>query len=119
MNTNGGWGLPWQSSVRDMGLIPGWEAKIPYDLGPKNQSRKHKQYFNKVFNKDFLNGPIQKKKKGGWVEHDENRKLLSPCSETDWGQRTISSYQVAGQEPFQALLSSSVKQRQQLFPRLQ
>ena len=35
-----------------MGSIPGWGAKIPHALGPKNQNTKQKQYCNK-FNKDF------------------------------------------------------------------
>ena len=28
------------SSVKDMGLIPGWDAKIPHDLGPKKPKHK-------------------------------------------------------------------------------
>ena len=44
------------------GSIPGQEAKIPHALWPKNQNIKQKQYCNK-FNKDFKNGPHQKKKK--------------------------------------------------------
>ena len=43
-------------------LIPDLEAKIPYSSGPKNQNIKQKQYCNKS-NKDFKNGPHQKKKK--------------------------------------------------------
>ena len=43
--------------------------------GQKNRSLKQKQYSNKVFNKDFLNGPIKKiffcfkkkKNNGGWL----------------------------------------------------
>ena len=35
------------------GSIPGWGAKIPHALGPKNQNIKQKQYCNK-FNKDFF-----------------------------------------------------------------
>ena len=42
--------------------IPGWGAKIPHAWRPKNQNIKQKQYCNK-FNKDFKNGPHQKKKK--------------------------------------------------------
>ena len=42
--------------------IPGQGAKIPHASGPKNQNIKQKQYCNK-FNKDFKNGPHQKKKK--------------------------------------------------------
>ena len=38
-----------------VGLIPGWQAKVPHASQPKNQNIKQKQYCNK-FNKDFLNG---------------------------------------------------------------
>ena len=38
------------------------EAGIPQALQPKSQNMKHKQYGN-TFNKDFKNGPHQKKKK--------------------------------------------------------
>ena len=43
-----------------MGSIPGQGAKIPHASWPKNQNIKQKQYCNK-FNKDFKNGPHQKK----------------------------------------------------------
>ena len=36
--------------------IPGWGAKIPYALWPKNQNTKRKQYCNKL-NKGFKSGP--------------------------------------------------------------
>ena len=49
------------SSAGGEGSIPGWGAKIPHALWPKNQNIKQKQYINK-FNKDFKNGPHQKKK---------------------------------------------------------
>ena len=42
--------------------IPGWGIKIPHASWPKNQNIKQKQYCDK-FNKDFKNGPHQKKKK--------------------------------------------------------
>ena len=42
--------------------FPGQGAKIPHASRPKNQNIKQKQYCNK-FNKDFKNGPHQKKKK--------------------------------------------------------
>ena len=45
-----------------VGLIPGQGAEIPDALWPKNQNIKQKQYCYK-FNKDFKNGPHQKKKK--------------------------------------------------------
>ena len=44
------------------GSIPGRGAKIPHASRLKNQNRKLKQYCSK-FNKDFKNGPHQKKKK--------------------------------------------------------
>ena len=50
------------SNTGGVGLIPGWGAKIPHAAQPKNQNIKQKQYCNK-FNKDFKNGPHQKKKK--------------------------------------------------------
>ena len=48
------------SNAGGVGLIPGQGAKIPHASGPKNQNIKQKQYCNK-FNKDFNNGPHQKK----------------------------------------------------------
>ena len=45
---------------RGVGSIPGRGAKIPHGWWPKNQNIKQKQYCNK-FNKDFKNGPHQKK----------------------------------------------------------
>ena len=47
------------SHVGGVGSIPGWGAKIPHALWPKNQNIKQKHYCNK-FNKDFKNGPHQK-----------------------------------------------------------
>ena len=46
--------LPFNAGVA--GSIPGWEAKIPHALRPKNQNIKEKQYCSK-FNKDFKNSP--------------------------------------------------------------
>ena len=43
-------------------LIPGWGSWDPSGLAAKSQSMKRKQYGN-TFNKDFKNGPHQKKKK--------------------------------------------------------
>ena len=40
--------------------IPGPGDRIPHASRPKNQNIKQKQYCNK-FNKDFINGPHQKK----------------------------------------------------------
>ena len=40
--------------------IPGQGVKIPHALGPKHQNIKQKRYCN-TFNKDFQNGPHQKK----------------------------------------------------------
>ena len=50
------------SNAGGVDLIPGWGAKIPHALGPKNQNLKQKQYCSR-FKKDFKNGPHQKKKK--------------------------------------------------------
>ena len=49
------------SSAGGVGSIPGRGAKISHASRPKNQNIKQKQYCNK-FNKDFKNGPHQKKK---------------------------------------------------------
>ena len=46
------------SNAGGAGSIPGWGARIPHALGPKNQNIKQKHYCNK-FNKDFKNGPHQ------------------------------------------------------------
>jgi len=40
------------SRAGGVGLTPGWGAKTPHVLWPKNQNIKQKQYCNK-FNKDF------------------------------------------------------------------
>ena len=48
------------SNAGCVGSIPDPGAKIPHALGPKNQNIKQKQYCKK-FNKDFKNGPHQKK----------------------------------------------------------
>ena len=55
------------SNAAGVGSIPGRGAKIPHASWPKNQNIKQKQYCNK-FNKDFKNGPHQKKssKKIAW-----------------------------------------------------
>lgn len=50
------------SNARGSGLITGQGAKIQHAPGPKHQNRKQKQCWNK-FNKDFQNGPHQKKGK--------------------------------------------------------
>ena len=60
-------GLPWKSSGSSSnaggeGLTPGREAKILHNWRPKNQIIKQKQCCNK-FNKDFKNGPREKRKK--------------------------------------------------------
>ena len=44
------------SNALGAGLIPAWEAKIPYGSQPKKQ--KHKQYCNKL-NKDLKKREIQ------------------------------------------------------------
>ena len=48
------------SNAGGVGSIPGGGTKIPHASRPKNQNIKQKQYGNK-FNKDFKNGPHQKK----------------------------------------------------------
>ena len=48
------------SSARGEGSILGRGARIPHASRPKNQGIKQNQYCNK-FNKDFKNGPHQKK----------------------------------------------------------
>ena len=50
------------SNAGGAGSIPGWGAKIPHASWPKNQNIKQNQHCNK-FNKNFKNGPHQKKKK--------------------------------------------------------
>ena len=49
------------SNAGGAGSIPGWGVKIPHASWPKNQNIKQKQYCDK-FNKNFKNGPHQKKK---------------------------------------------------------
>ena len=49
--------------------VPGWGTKIPR-ASYKNQNIKQKQYCNKL-NKDFKNGPHQKKKKKNLLEKEE------------------------------------------------
>ena len=48
------------SSAGGVGSIPGQGDRIPHASRPKNRNIKQKQYCNK-FNKDFKNGPLQKK----------------------------------------------------------
>ena len=50
------------SNAGGVGSILGRGAKVPHALRPKNQNKKQKQYGDK-FNKDFKNGPRQKKSK--------------------------------------------------------
>ena len=64
------------SNAGGMGLIPGGGAKIPHALGPKNQNMKQKQYCNKV-NKDFKNGPHQKKK--SLKKNVKEPKIMGEC----------------------------------------
>ena len=61
------------SNAGGEGSIPGWGAKIPYALQPKNQSIQQKQCCNK-FSKDFKNGPRLKKKNtgNGWNRKDKD-----------------------------------------------
>ena len=48
------------SNAGGAGSIPGWGAGVPHASRPEGQNTKQKQYCNK-FNKDFKNGPHQKK----------------------------------------------------------
>ena len=50
------------SNAEGEGSVLGQEAKIPHASWPKDQNIQQKQYYNKS-NKDFKNGPCQKKKK--------------------------------------------------------
>ena len=52
----------WPSDAGGVGSIPGQGAKTPHASLPKNQNVKQNQCCNK-FNKDFKNGPHQKKKR--------------------------------------------------------
>ena len=67
------------SNAAGLGSIPGWGAKIPHALGPKNQNIKQRQYCNK-FNKGFKNGPhlknLKKKKKERKKESQRSLKNL-------------------------------------------
>ena len=63
------------------GLIPGWGAKIPHASRPKNQNIKQKQHLNKL-NKDFKNGPHQKKSLKKKIEVDNFLKSTYLPSET-------------------------------------
>ena len=52
-----------KTSSSSAGVRVCWEAKIPHALRPKKQNTKQKQCCNK-FNKDFKNGPHQKRSLG-------------------------------------------------------
>ena len=65
------------SSVGGVGLIPGWGAKIPHALWPKNQNIKQKQHCN-IFNKDFKNGLHQKDLKK--ITNDKDIADSHPCT---------------------------------------
>ena len=55
-------GLDFTSSRGGESSIPGQWARIPHTSWPKDQNIEQKQYYSK-FDKDFKNGPHQKKKK--------------------------------------------------------
>ena len=67
------------SSARGAGWISDQGAKIPHDLGPKNQNVKQKQYCHKL-NKDVKHGPHQEivKKKTKQLASLEDMKLKTP-----------------------------------------
>ena len=50
------------SKAGGVGQTSGQEAKIPHASHPKKRNMKQRQYCNK-FNKDFFNGPSEKKSK--------------------------------------------------------
>ena len=49
------------SKAVGMGSLPGQGAKMPHGQKQKQKNTKHEQYCNK-FNKEFKNGPYQKRK---------------------------------------------------------
>ena len=84
-------GLPGGPVVRTLpsnaggaGSIPGQGAKIPRASGPKTQNIKQRQYCNK-FNKDFKNGPYQKKKIFKKKKECLSR-LVLPRQRGEWGR---------------------------------
>ena len=68
------------SNAGSVGLIPAQEAGIPHALWPKKTKTIQKQYCNK-FNKDFKNGPNQKKKALNIYRQKSSR--LSSSERTD------------------------------------
>ena len=75
--------LPMQGSLLPMqgvlSSIPDWEAKTPHASRPKDQTIKQKQYCNKL-NKDFKNGPCQKKKKKNHQRWEFNFRADFTCA---------------------------------------
>ena len=65
------------SSTGGASSIPGPGAKSPRASRPKKQNGKQKQHCNK-FNKDFKNGPHQKKKKK--IKKKYNHMLLKKAN---------------------------------------
>ena len=63
------------SNAGGVGLIPNWGAKIPCASQPKKQNIKQKQYCNN-FNKDFKNGPHQKKSKKKKKSHSSKPGII-------------------------------------------
>ena len=70
------------SNARGSGLITGRGAKIQHASGPKHQNIKHRQCWNK-FNKDFQNGPHQKKKRKRIVGPSRKNRITSLCPMQD------------------------------------
>ena len=60
-----------------MGSIPGQRAKTPQASWTKYPNVKQKQYCNK-FNKDYKNGPHQKKKKTKKKRENDRKMSLEP-----------------------------------------
>ena len=73
------------SKAGGVGLIPGRGDKILHTSWPKNQNIKQKQYCNK-FNKDFKNGPHQKKKKRKNLKKQKDYTAFLICTSVERSQ---------------------------------
>ena len=69
------------SNAGGAGSIPGHDIKIPHVSQPKIQNIKQKQYCNK-FNKDFKDGPHQKKLSNSHNGHHHT--VFRVCSVEHW-----------------------------------
>ena len=74
------------SNAGGAGWIPGRGAKISHASWSKKQNIKQKQYCHK-FNKDFKNGPHQKKNKKLVSHHRETNPMTSRLQGNEgWGK---------------------------------